>query len=573
MTTGLIWKLLTRTIALVVVAILGLEAYALISGPVRYHAAPVALDGTLGFRGIPGFEANLKDEAGTYQVRLNDEGFRGRPLGEAGAGDSIVFFGDEELTGLSLREEDLVTSRLEQRLEQGLGAATGPSNRPFSDGARVFNRGIPDTGTGQQLLAHLETLEEISPDVVVLALHPSDDVIDDDLALVRESPRLPGDGLRPFVGLDAEGQPQVAYANPLRSNLRARSGAFAFLERQLSRLAARRGSRALAHFPQVAGPKARMERRAFPLVWMEMFRTGQQDETWEAAWEHTFALVRAFRRSTEDRGGRFLVSVVPGEHQVQRSARSVALAYQVRRGLGLNLERLVDWNAPERRLESFFAEEGIEFVSLLEPLRAATRAGERPFDSSGRLSEAGHRVWAEAVHARLTTAALAQPIPIGPEPVDLIPAAASFPEPLELAEAEAAGILGSGWKPRGFVLEGDEDADGRPGRWMQKQGMMMVPNRRGTLLVRGFVPAHPQAPDELSINLGNVVLNRHPLPESGPFEIRFEAPPAREVIAIDGYIPLYLGGVRKGGGGTAPILVEQVSLSDEVDESVAPADS
>jgi hypothetical protein len=102
---------------------------------------------------------------------------------------------------------------------------------------------------------------------------------------------------------------------------------------------------------------------------------------------------------------------------------------------------------------------------------------------------------------------------------------------------------------------------------------MMVPNRRGTLLVRGFVPAHPQAPDELSINLGNVVLNRHPLPESGPFEIRFEAPPAREVIAIDGYIPLYLGGVRKGGGGTAPILVEQVSLSDEVDESVAPADS
>jgi len=159
MTTGLIWKLLTRTIALVVVATLGLEAYALLSGPVRYHAAPVALDATLGWRGIPGFEANLKDEAGTYQVRLNDEGFRGRPLDEADGGESIFFFGDEELTGLSLRAEDLVTSRLEQRL----GAATDSSKRPSPGGARVFNRGIPDTGTGQQLLAHLETLEQISP--------------------------------------------------------------------------------------------------------------------------------------------------------------------------------------------------------------------------------------------------------------------------------------------------------------------------------------------------------------------------------------------------------------------------
>ena len=165
MTTGLIWKLLTRAIALIAIAILGLEAYAFFSGPARYHAVPVALDGTLGWSGIPGFEANLKDEAGTYRMRLNDEGFRGRSIDEAtsGGSESIFFFGDDELTGLSLREEDLVTSRLEEMLR----SETGPSGGAGMEGASVFNRGIPDTGTGQQLLAQIATLEQASPDVVV----------------------------------------------------------------------------------------------------------------------------------------------------------------------------------------------------------------------------------------------------------------------------------------------------------------------------------------------------------------------------------------------------------------------
>lgn len=570
MTTGLIWKLLTRTIALVVVALLALEAFGLLTGPVRYHAAPVQLDGSLGFRGIPGFTANLKDAAGTYEVRLNDQGFRGRALEDASGdpGRRVVFYGDAQLTGLSVREEDLVTSRLERRLQADAGRPAG-TEEPDSDasgGWKTFNLGIPDTGTGQQLLAHLTTLEQTTPDVVVLALHPPDDLIDDSLELVRESPRLPGDGLRPFVEIAADGQPESHFANPLRSKLRAGSAGFALLERELGRLAARRGMRTLAHFPPVPGPKARMERRAFPLVWMEMFRAGQDSAVWEAAWEHSFTLIRAFRETAEAQGARFLVVVIPGEHQVQRTARTAALEYQIRRGLGLKLDRLVDWNAPERRLRAFFEGEGIEYASLLEPLRAATREGIRPFDTSGRLSAAGHEVWAEAVYERLSTPALAVTAPVGSDPVDLIPTAEDFPEPLELAEAEASGLLGSGWKTEGFVAEGDEEAETRRGRWMQKQGMMMVPNRRGTLVVKGFVPAHPRAANELSINLGNVVLNRHPIQPGGPFEIRFDAPPAREAITIDGYIPLYLGAHRKSGGASAPILVEQVSISDEAVE-------
>lgn len=103
---------------------------------------------------------------------------------------------------------------------------------------------------------------------------------------------------------------------------------------------------------------------------------------------------------------------------------------------------------------------------------------------------------------------------------------------------------------------------------MQKQALLMVPNRRGALVVNGlFVPRLAKVPDELSSNLGNVVLNRPPLRGSGPFEIRFDAPPARETIAIDGYVPLYLGIHRKAGGATAPILVERVSLSDETAET------
>ena len=131
MTTGLIWKLLTRAIALIAIAILGLEAYAFFSGPARYHAVPVALDGTLGWSGIPGFEANLKDEAGTYRMRLNDEGFRGRSIDEAtsGGSESIFFFGDDELTGLSLREEDLVTSRPRRCCEARQGRQVGPAWR------------------------------------------------------------------------------------------------------------------------------------------------------------------------------------------------------------------------------------------------------------------------------------------------------------------------------------------------------------------------------------------------------------------------------------------------------------
>lgn len=569
MTTGLIWKLLTRAIALIAIAILGLEAYAFFSGPARYHAVPVALDGTLGWSGIPGFEANLKDEAGTYQMRLNDEGFRGRSIDDAtsGGSESIFFFGDEELTGLSLREEDLVTSRLEEMLR----SETGPSGGAGMEGASVFNRGIPDTGTGQQLLAQIATLEQASPDVVVLALHPSDDLIDDSLELVRESPRLPGDGLRPFVALDADGQPQVRYASPLRAKLRAASGAFALLERKLSGIFARRGMRPLDPFPAVAGPKARMERRAFPLVWMEMFRKGQGSESWENAWAQTFELIRGFQRNTEERGGRFLVAIVPSEHQVQRSARSLTLAYQVRKGLGLNLERLIDWNGPERRLEAFLADEGIEFVSLLEPLRAATREGARTYDSNGRLSATGHRIWAKTLHTRLQAGALAASHASDSNPVDLIPDAQDFPQPFLLADAEAAGILGAGWKPKSFVMEGDTGTEGRRGRWLQNQGRMLVPNRRGALVVRGFVPAHPESPRELAINLGNVIRSRHALPESGPFEIRFNVPPSREAIAIDGYIPIYLSPLLSRAGGAVPILIEQVSLSVETEDPADPA--
>lgn len=576
-----------------------LELLARLAPPPRYHREPLELDDRFGFRGIPGHRRTFRDERGEYVFELGPEGFRGAPFsraaeageggvgGEAGAAGAgrakadprrIVFLGDSFMVGLGLREEALLPARIASALgpDEGEDASGSPERRPVE----VTNLSIIDTGTAQQWLAFRAYADRLDPDVVVLALYPANDLVNNTRVLAGRTRVSPGDYVRPFlvpeVAPKAEEpgtDPPIGlagwrreYVHPLRAALRHRSRLFALAEHRLLALGW------LDPWPPRPGQIDRLHRHEPPEPWMEVFQSPRPGSPWALAWQRTFDLLRGLREEVRVRGAELVVVVIPNQGQVERNARFLALDHQTRRFAGVALDRLLDWGAPEERVARFLEQEGIPGVLLLEPLRAAVREGLVVYGRDGHLSPQGHRVAAERLQPVLRAMLEAEEDPEGrgregsekeqagvedvppvwSAPVDrLRPAAEAAGRMIDFGRAPHPEQLGDGWG-QWQPPQGD-----RPGGWwLVGRAMLVLAASPGRLVVEGWRP--PDAEDSLVLRLDLPGMGGQALrvDGAGPFTLDLPVPSEALLRLVDGYVPVLISPVRMGGGAAAgPILI------------------
>jgi len=476
-----------------------LVALALVEAVARLAFAPpvfranLGYDPELGFSAHPGSVVEFTDERGKFSTRLNSLGLRGPELPPPGAPKPdgvrrLVFAGDSFLYAQAVRDEELVSRATVREL-----ATRGIR-------ADEYNLTCTDYSTAQELLLLRKYGPDLRPDAVVLLLYPGNDVANNCLELAGKTRGNDGDYLRPY--LDTSGT-EVRYLHPVRAFLRNRLRSFALLEKQLLAATGARGWR-----PIQEGDLDLDESNNAAL------RQHEPGDDWDIAWQRTEGLLRVFRDEVRALGARFLVVVIPQRNQVQREAYNRPL-YDPELAGGL------DWNLPEKRLQAFFAREGIDALLLLEVLRAALLSDPGAlYAPDFHLTGRAHVLAAQRIAAwaagdasdELVSASFTQPVDlVSPE---------RCPAFVDLASAPRFECLSEGW----FPWRADWFGQGA-GVAMGARSVILLRNCGGDLLVRGSLPRKALGlPWTLELALdGRALAQSFPIPSPGPFEIRVRA--------------------------------------------------
>jgi len=513
-----------------------------VTDPPRYHLNPILEhDSKLGFRGRPGFERPANPSRGIPALRLNRDGFRGRPVPPAGSvakGPRIALFGDSFLVGELLEEQELMSSLLEVSLRsQGLDA-------------EVYNLSVVDYGTAQQLLLLREVGPGLVPDAVVLALYAPNDVANNALELALHTRVSAGDRIRPYLVADA-GDLKVTWLEPLRSGLRNHLRIFGLLENALGRSSF--GTKAdTESVPQ------RLQSGRAPFEEWEIFQRPAAGSTWESAWAGTESLIRAFREESERLGARLLVLVIPQREQVQVSAKIVPNDIAARLWTQQPLDDLLDWNQPEERLTAFLAEEGIDARFLLPLLREAARNGTSVYLGDSHLAAPAHALAADVIARWYGGEAgqIALPSPTEGVPAPLFPASDWPPNVIDFKKRSFEPLLGDGW-----ALWRPGARDEACGWRLFQRGLVVLPRGSGDFRVLGFLPRDLARPVLLEVAVVGMPKRTFRIEEPGRFELRIKRESGEPLVSGDGLAAVFLGG-RDAPRGLGP-WIQQVGFEAE----------
>lgn len=518
--------------------------------PRYYRRSPfVEFDAELGHRGVPGYRDELSSRSGDYVFALNAQGFRGPDFPEEGSpqrGLRLAFVGDSFLVGRSVREEELLTSRVQAEL----------ADRAIS--ARTYNLSVIDYGTGQELLLLERWASLLRPAVVVLALYPGNDLVNNAIELAGRTRVSPGDLIRPYVSVEGN-HLRVRYLHPLRAWARRHLRLFALLERRLLSFDPSWGIE-----EQGASGAELMGLGGTPRQDLELFRAHDPQHPWEVAWRRTESLLLAFRDRCQALGARLLVLVIPMEEQVERTPESVRLDIETLRRVGQPLEELIDWNLPERRLAAFLAGEHIDARFLLMPLRTAARNAADVYTQDAHLGPTGHRIAARSV-VRWMLGETDQDAEASGVPTRRLPAASVASAYLDFRFEDHRDHLGGGW-----IVWRPDRGDGAPWGWWTAPALQLVlPARSGPLVLRGQLPPDSHLPVVLRIRGARTHTAR--IAEPGPFEIRLPASTKPMPTSSEGYVSLRLEAraIHEGRGGPTELILHGIGF--EEDGARAPA--
>jgi hypothetical protein len=526
---------LTATLSVLVLVEVGAR---LATDPPRYHAALLQFDPELGFRGIPGFSRDAtpgaeEGNAEPFRFSLDDDGFRPTPGGLDAERASLraAFVGDSFLVGQGLPETQVLPSAVATELaERGVAAA-------------VSNWSAIDYGTGQQLVMLRGQAPGLQPDAVVLAMYPGNDVVNNGIELAGRTRVSAGDYLRPYWvpvaslsngdGVDLE----LRWMHPFRAFARNHSRLYGLMERRLLARNSTINGDALPAFVE-SDTVARIRLGGAPRESLEVFRSHDPGEPWSVAWRTTFELLRAFRDECEAMGSRFLVLLIPTHSQVERGAQSVSLDLALRRIGETPLDSRLDWNLPEKKLLAFFGRERIDAISLLTPLREATRAGRRPYLRDGHLSAAGVAVAVSPVADWLEGKSAPPPAVPSGAPVSRLADASRADPVVEFSDEPHLAWLGNGWlrwKRR------DAEAANRWGWRVGARALAVIPApaRGGAVVIRGVLP---QAAQGGSADFQIVYGQRAPLSlkRAGSFEVRIPWRRDERALSSEGYLAVLI---------------------------------
>lgn len=487
--------LLLRLLLWPLAFVLCLELLARLATPVPEYVESGPFDPDLGFRSPPDLSLTLTDERGEFPFRLNADGFRGGETlpdrWEDPSSRRLLFVGDSFLIGWRVREEELIPT-VTARLLESRGVP-----------ARVASLASDGYGTVQQLILLRRFLSSntgsLPPDVVILCFFTGNDVADNSMALIGRTRVSPGGYVRPYL-VPARGGMRTTWLHPWRARLRRTSRIFQLAELRLL------GSGRLDSHERAPGAMLtdgeRIAAGLLPRAYLNLFAV-EPDAEWERAWEHTLKLVGQFRDEVRAVGARLVVAVIPHKFQVQRDGEYRSLEARISDADGLPLETQLDWDRPERRLATALEDAGMSVVLLLEALRRQTASlALSMYQYDGHLNASGHRVAGERIATALTEWHTVEPdersertAPVLPQPVDLPALVLARQTRFDFAEDPRPELFGRGW--HGWAADWWGSVSG----WaMSRRGELLVPNRAGTLVLRGWLPEGARLPARLRID-------------------------------------------------------------------------
>ena len=337
--------------------------------------------------------AGWSPSEGAAQVKINSRGLRDREhaLAKPAGVYRIAVLGDSYAEAMQVGVEETFWWRLAQRLERC----------GFQSGKRIeaVNFGVSGYGTAQALLALRHRAWEYSPDMVLLAFFPGNDVRNNSKTLEPEKNRpfyvLRGSALE----LDDSFRADPAFRTARRAGEARAALQDLRLYQMLRRLKA--GRLALRHNAPIAAALAEGASPALAEQGLDenVFRE-PAGGAWQEAWTITEKLLAAMHEETRARGARFVVAVLSSAGAVHPDG---GLRKRYAQHLGV-----ADLFHPETRLRRAGERHGFEVLALAPEMQRraqAARAYLHGFPNGkpgfGHWNQAGHELGAALIAQHL----------------------------------------------------------------------------------------------------------------------------------------------------------------------------
>ncbi|MCA1815182.1 MAG: SGNH/GDSL hydrolase family protein [Acidobacteria bacterium] len=368
------------------------------------------MDAARGYALEPGLEGWYRAEGASF-VRVNSEGLRDREHAKPKAPNTfrVALLGDSYAEALQVPQESAFWHLLEARLR----ACPALAGRDVE----VINFGVSGYGTAQELITLREKVWDYSPDLVLLAFTPNNDVIDNSRAL-KGADYVPYFTFRDgALALDDSYLTSRAYLR--RQSKLARLGVW--IERHSrvvqalhraqyvlkQRLTLWRSERAAAARQKSAPQRQRdatptdeeLRARAGELGIDNLIYREPLDDTWREAWRVTEGLLAEMSREVTSRGARFIVVTISAPTQVYPDP-SFRQSFMRRVGA-------TDLFYVERRVRAVGAREGFTVFTLAPEMQAYADEHHAflhgfPGDlGNGHWNADGHRLAAELLSQKL----------------------------------------------------------------------------------------------------------------------------------------------------------------------------
>ena len=339
----------------------------------------------------PGMEGWQKDEGRAY-VKINSRGLRDREhaLAKPPGTYRIAILGDSYAEAMQVDLERAFWALLPKRL----------GRCAFAGGRKVetLNFGVSGYGTSHELLTLEERVWPYSPDMVLLAFFPGNDVRNNSKALEGEKGRAYFSLKDGKLLLDTAFREDAGFQE--KERIAAHRAALQDLRLyQLLRRAKAGNIAQHFHNAPVAAALAAGARLTEPGVDEQVFRE-PADPKWREAWEITDRLVVAADEETRRHNARFVLAVLstPGSVYPDPQLRA-------RYAQSLGVKSLF---YPEGRLERLGRQHRFEVIALAPRMQQradATHVFLHGFPNTkpgfGHWNEAGHALAAELIAAEL----------------------------------------------------------------------------------------------------------------------------------------------------------------------------
>ena len=347
-----------------------------------YKADPV--------RGVahrPGARGWFRREGRQYVV-INREGFRDRehPATKPPGRYRIAVLGDSFVEALQVRLEDGFGSVLEREL------ARCPGFRGRE--VEVFNFGVSNYGTAQELLTLRDRVWAVEPDLVLLAFFSGNDVRDNSRVLKQDG-ELPyfsiQDGTLVLDESFRNSPRQLAERSTARVALKNLIESFRLLQvvRQawgVARL--RTGGNGPGVEDEFAGTEAQRQ-----------IYGSATDPAWQSAWDVTERLILLMNEEVKGHGADFAVVTLTTAAQVHPDP---VISDHLSDRLGVP-----DLDEPDRRIKALGGRGGFPVLNLAPPFRDHSRTGRvflhgfPPNLGAGHWNEQGHALAGRLIAAWL----------------------------------------------------------------------------------------------------------------------------------------------------------------------------